>query len=203
MSFRVLLLCGSLQRISANRAALDVARAHMLRHDGVSVHEPDLIGDIPMLNPDRQDDPGAAVLALRDQVARSNGLLIACPEYAGALAGGLKNALDWLVGSGELYSKPAAVLSAGTSGGTYARQQLIQTLTWQGAHVVAQLGIAAPKSKSDSAGRFTDADTISAIEHVAQRLLDTATMSNEQRLAAVEEVTTAAGIEPGHIAPVV
>ena len=33
-------------------------------------------------------------------------MLIAAPEYAGAIAGVMKNALDWIVGSGDLYGKP-------------------------------------------------------------------------------------------------
>jgi NAD(P)H-dependent FMN reductase len=41
-------------------------------------------------------------------------VLVATPEYAGAVAGAVKNAFDWLVGSGEMYRKPVAVLSAGT-----------------------------------------------------------------------------------------
>jgi NAD(P)H-dependent FMN reductase len=48
--------------------------------------------------------------------------------------------------------KPVAVVSAGTAGGPFARQMLIQTLTWQGAHVVAQIGIAAPRTKVQRGG---------------------------------------------------
>jgi NAD(P)H-dependent FMN reductase len=42
----------------------------------------------------------------------------------------VKNAFDWLVGSGEMYRKPVAVLTAGTSGGQHARRMMAQTLTW-------------------------------------------------------------------------
>ncbi len=71
----------------------------------------------------------------------------------------LKNAFDWLVGSGDIYRKPVAVISAGTSGGRYARQAMAQTLTWQGAYVVAELGITGPRTKSDDQGRVTDVPT--------------------------------------------
>ena len=60
----------------------------------------------------------------RRRIAAADAVLIAAPEYAGALAGTIKNALDWIVGSGELYAKPVAVLSAGTTGGSFARQHL-------------------------------------------------------------------------------
>jgi NAD(P)H-dependent FMN reductase len=129
--------------------------------------------------------------------------MIAAPEYAGGLAGALKNALDWIVGSGELYSKPVVVLSAGTSGGVHARRNLIQTLTWQGAHVVGELGISAPRTKSDSRGHYTDPTTIGEIERLAQIAADAPTLAPEERLKLVTATTSSAGIEPGHIAPVV
>jgi chromate reductase len=67
---------------------------------------------IPLLNA-ALDDPGPVVTAWRKRIGRSEAVLIAAPEYAGALAGTVKNALDWIVGSGELYAKPVAVMSAG------------------------------------------------------------------------------------------
>src|SRR5271165_5394977 len=115
---RVLLVCGSLQSDSTNRSALDVARAALLA-GGVEASAFDALAAIPPLNPDRGDDPGEAVKAFRAQIGAANALLIAAPEYAGGLAGVVKNALDWIVGSGELYGKPVAVVSAGTSGGVF------------------------------------------------------------------------------------
>jgi NAD(P)H-dependent FMN reductase len=82
---RVLLVCGSLQRSSANRAALDVARA-ALSASGVEVSEFGGLGSIPPLNPDRGDDPGEALLAFRVEIAAAAAVLIAAPEYAGAIA---------------------------------------------------------------------------------------------------------------------
>src|SRR5689334_14584270 len=61
---RVLLVCGSLQRSSANRAALDVAGA-ALSASGVEAKAFDGLGSIPPLNLDRIDQPGEAVLAFR------------------------------------------------------------------------------------------------------------------------------------------
>ena len=95
------------------------------------------------------------------------------------------------------------MISAGTSGGVFARQGLIQTLTWQGAHVVAELGIAAPRTKSDAAGRYTDAATLAAIEALAEALLAAPALAPADRLAEVRRVVDGAGVDPVHIAPVV
>jgi NAD(P)H-dependent FMN reductase len=188
---------------SANRAALVVAEAYLRRRRDVQIEHADELAAIPGFNPELEENCGEAVGAFIEQVARADAMIIATPEYAGGIAGALKNALDWLVGVGSLYGKPVAVLSAGTTGGVYARRQLIQTLTWQGAHVVGDLGIAAPRTKSDAEGRFTDAATIAQIEALAQIAVDAPALPAEERLALVRDIVVAAGIEPGHIAPVV
>ena len=199
----MLTVCGSLQPRSANRAAIDVARAYLDAQAGVDVDDVTELAAIPPLDPDPGHDAGPAVDGWRAQIAASDAVLIAAPEYAGALAGTIKNALDWIVVSGELYAKPVAVLSAGTTGGSFARQHLIQTLTWQGAHVVADLGIAAPRTKSDAEGRYTDPVTVDAIEALTAVLLAAVTMPGDDRLALVRTIVDVAGVDPAHIAPAV
>ena len=203
MTIRVLLVCGSLQARSSNRAALDVARAHLLGRADLVVDEADGLASIPPFDADVELDPPPSVVRFRDQTARCDAALLAAPEYAGGLAGMVKNVLDWHVGgAGGLYVKPVGVLSCGTSGGRHARRQLAQTLTWQGAHVVADLGIGAPRTKSDADGRFTDDATIARIEAWADLVVDALDLDPATRLAHVEAVTAAVGVEPGHIAPI-
>jgi NAD(P)H-dependent FMN reductase len=55
------------------------------------------------------------VTNLRNRIAAADVVLIAAPEYAGALAGTIKNALDWIVGSGELHLKPTADMTVGST----------------------------------------------------------------------------------------
>jgi chromate reductase, NAD(P)H dehydrogenase (quinone) len=200
---RVLLVCGSLQRASANRAALDVARA-ALSTSGVEVSAFEDLGSILPLNPDRGDDPGEAVLAFRAQVGAADAVLIAAPEYAGGIAGVVKNALDWIVGSGDLYGKPVALLSAGTSGGVFARRDLVRTLSWQGAHVVASLGIEAASIKSvsdaDGSRRFTDPTTLHEIGALASSLVASVAQRPSERFAAVTRIARDAGVEQGPLA---
>lgn len=176
MSVRVLTVCGSIQPFSANRAAIDVAHSYMRSRRDVELDDYADLARIPPFNAAIDDDPGPVVTAWRKRIGSSDAVLIAAPEYAGALAGTIKNALDWIVGSGELYAKPVAVMSAGTTGGPFARQMLIQTLTWQGAHVVAQMSIAAPRTKSDADGRLTDDATIAEIERLTAVLVDAPTL---------------------------
>ena len=118
MDVRLLTVCGSLQARSANRAALEVASAIAVGA-GAFVEGFDRLSDIPAFDADRAEEPIDVIDEWRRRVQAADVVLVAAPEYAGAVAGAVKNAFDWLVGSGELYRKPVAVLSAGTSGGAH------------------------------------------------------------------------------------
>jgi chromate reductase, NAD(P)H dehydrogenase (quinone) len=69
------------------------------------------------------------------------------------MPGVLKNALDWLVSSGELYGKPVAVLCAAPSAqrGTYVREALGRTLDAEGACVVLSATVAVQRASAPSA----------------------------------------------------
>ena len=202
MSTNVLLICGSLQRMSANRAALDGVRSVLEARDGIEVADASELASIPPFNPDDEADRAPSVIAFQERVAEADAVIISSPEYAGALPGTLKNALDWIVGAAGFYGKPVGLISAGSTGGEHARQQLIRTLSWQGAHIVSHLGIAAPRTKSDESGRFTDSETIEAIGHLASITVDALVLPEEERIALVSAVVSAVGVDPPAIAPV-
>ena len=128
-------------------------------------------------------------------------VLVATPEYAGGVAGAVKNAFDWLVGSGSVYRKPVGLISAGTSGGHFARQAMAQTLTWQGAYVVAELGIAAPRTKSDADGLFTDGQTLTAISSLTESLLGASTLPAAELADLARRVVGGLGVDSAHVAP--
>ena len=166
---RVVAISGSLQAGSSNSALVRLAAGLSDRRLAVDVF--DGLADLPYFNPDLDGDaPPASVTELRACVSGADGLLIASPEYAHEMPGVLKNALDWLVRSGELYGKPVAVLSAAPSAerGGYAREALRQTLTAQGATVVASSTIAVPPTQRaaqpwPAEARATLADALEAL----------------------------------------
>ena len=63
------------------------------------------VGKLPLYNPDLEH-------YVPDQVADSQALLVADPEYAHGVTGTLKNALDWLVSFEPFANKPVALLNA-------------------------------------------------------------------------------------------
>ncbi len=199
---RLTTVCGSLQQRSANRAALAVASS-VARAWGATIDDFDRLADIPAFDADRDDEDIDVVDDWRQRIAAADALLVAAPEYAGGVAGAVKNALDWLVGSDTLYRKPVGLISAGTSGGRHARQAMAQTLTWQGAYVVADLGITAPRTKSDDDGRLTDVPTLAAIASLTEVLLGASARPATELVDLANAVVSALGVDRSHVAPAV
>jgi chromate reductase len=196
---RLLTVCGSLQTRSANRAALATASVVALAA-AAAVDDFKRLAEIPAFDADRSEEPIDVIADWRRRVHTADAVLVAAPEYAGGIAGAVKNAFDWLVSSGELYRKPVAVLSAGTSGGIHARRMMAQTLTWQGAYVMAELGIAAARTKFDG-GRVTDEPTTAAIASLTHLLLAAPAMPATEVVGRATDVVGSLGIDLAHIAP--
>jgi NAD(P)H-dependent FMN reductase len=154
---QILAVSGSLQDRSANSALIRAAQRMVPPGMELVVHP--TLGTVPLLNPELDGDAApAAVGALRAAFGSADGVLIASPEYGHSMPGLLKNALDWLVGSGELANMPVALVSASTTGGGGIRAQiaLIQTLLAQAADVVVTLTVPGVKNKLDAQGEIAD-----------------------------------------------
>ncbi len=106
---RILAVPGSLGAHSANRSLLEMAIS--LAPEGVEVVLFDSLGELPHFNPDLEETP-EVVHSWREAIAKSDALLIACPEYGHSLPGVLKNAIDWVIGSGELERKVVAITAS-------------------------------------------------------------------------------------------
>jgi chromate reductase, NAD(P)H dehydrogenase (quinone) len=109
---RILGVSGSLQRNSGNARLLEAAQRHA--PSGVEITIFDGIRELPHFDPDIEANgqAPAAVQAWRRALANSDALLVASPEYGHSLPGALKNAIDWVIGSGELERKLVAVTAA-------------------------------------------------------------------------------------------
>src|SRR5512138_474853 len=124
---RVLAISGSLRAASSNTAL--VGAAVLLAPGGVEVSAYQGLADIPPFNPDLDTAvPPAAVVRFRDALVGCDAILISSPEYAHGVSGVLKNALDWVVSSGELIDKPIALVNA-SARSIHAQASLRETLT--------------------------------------------------------------------------
>lgn len=102
------------------------------------------LADIPPFNPDLDNDAAPApIIRFRAALQLCDALLISSPEYAHGVAGVLKNALDWVVGSGELVDKPIALINTSTRA-AHAHRALWETLTTMSGRVIADASLTIP-----------------------------------------------------------
>ena len=138
-SIRVLAISGSLRRSSSNTALVGAAARLAPEAVGVSIYRE--LAELPPFNPDLDSDCApAAVTRFRAQLRACDAVLISSPEYAHGVPGVLKNALDWVVGSGELLDKPIALINA-SARATHAWTSLRETLTVMSARVIVAASI--------------------------------------------------------------
>jgi chromate reductase len=135
---KIIAVCGTLSAKSANLSLLESAAA--VATDGVSVEIFRGLGLLPLFNPDIETTGAAPsiVLEWRRALAESDAVLIASPEYGHSMTGVIKNAIDWVIGSGELYQKTVAITAAvpHPERGRRGLQALHQTLDAVSARVV-------------------------------------------------------------------
>jgi len=99
-SARILAVSGSLRARSTNSALLDTAA--QLRLPDIAVARYEGLAALPHFDPDADHEPlDPAVAELRRQLHHADALLVSTPEYAGALPGSFKNALDWMIGDDQ------------------------------------------------------------------------------------------------------
>jgi NAD(P)H-dependent FMN reductase len=127
---KLLGLSGSLRRVSTNSALLRAFAENAPA--GVTLEISDLVGDLPIFNPDREGEfTPPAVEAFGRSIREADGLVFASPEYAHGIPGGIKNALDWMVSRDEIPNKPALIVRASTRSdyALSALQEVLRTMS--------------------------------------------------------------------------
>jgi len=118
---KLLLISGSLRKASYNSAIIDFIAHYYAKSNKIIPMVFSNLDQLPIYNPDldshdlKSDNSPQEVQKFRQIVKETDAVLIATPEYAYEIPGGLKNALDWLVSSGEFVEKPVSILSSSTS----------------------------------------------------------------------------------------
>lgn len=107
---KIIAISGSLREKSYNKAALEALS--LVAPAGVEIAIFDGIRDLPLFNPDLEEERVLAVEILKSALGRADGLVIASPEYAHGVSGAMKNALDWLVSGEEFIGMPVMLINA-------------------------------------------------------------------------------------------
>ncbi|HNH56335.1 MAG TPA: NADPH-dependent FMN reductase [Leptospiraceae bacterium] len=151
VKMKILGITGSLRKNSSNTAIL--LAAQKLAIVGMEIEITDFIGRLPHFNPDLDNESvDPSVLEWRGKLSLADGFLISCPEYAHGVPGSFKNALDWVVSSGEFMNKPVLFLNASP----IVKASLTETLTVMTANVLLDASIQIPflRNKTDKEGNL-------------------------------------------------
>jgi chromate reductase len=160
---KIIAISGSLRATSLNTAVLHAARR--LAPEGLRIELFEGIGKLPFFNSDLEDERlPQEVGNFRKLIGAADGLLISSPEYARGVAGVMKNALDWLVGSQEFPGKPVALINTSPRA-SHALASLTLTLETMSARLVEEASITLPLI-----GTVNDADSIAANAELAEPL---------------------------------
>jgi NAD(P)H-dependent FMN reductase len=160
---KIIAISGSLRATSLNTAVLHAACR--LAPAGVRIELFDGIGQLPFFNSDLEGEHLPQDVAnFRNVIGAADGLLISSPEYARGVAGVMKNALDWLVGSQEFPGKPVALINTSPRA-SHALASLTLTLETMSARLVEEASITLPLL-----GTVNDAESIATNPELAAPL---------------------------------
>ena len=193
--FKILAIAGSLRKGSYNRGLLRAASA--LAPDGVVTQLFD-IGQLPFFNEDLEQagDP-EPVQQFKHAIANSNAVLIATPEYNGAVPGVLANAIDWASrpsGRSVLRNKPVSVMGAvlGKSGSANAQAALRGVLSRIGAIVIPDPQVLVPRASKlfDENVDLQDESTREEIRELVEALVHWCRRVQPEELVSVDHSGT-------------
>jgi NAD(P)H-dependent FMN reductase len=173
MSTTVTVLVGSLRADSANRKLAETLRD--LAPEGVELRIAENLGQIPFYNEDLDGaDAPAAAVALRQQVADSDRVLIVTPEYNATIPAVINNAIDWLsrpYGQGAIVGKPLGAIGVTPTpyGGKWAHDDARRSAKIAGAHVVENVDFSQSSLEVDV---LTDEQVLSNLRSALGALVD-------------------------------
>jgi chromate reductase len=112
-----------------------------------------------------------SVIDFRKAIEDSDGVLICTPEYVFSIPGILKNAIEWTVSTVVFTDKPAAIITASSSG-TKAHESLTLIMKTVGVKMpyTSTLLIQSIRSKTNNKGEITDPLTLDQLNALIRSL---------------------------------
>jgi len=175
-SLQILGIAGSLREKSYNRSLLRVAEHLCPQEAIINIFE---LNDIPLYNQDLESEMPKSVIALKEEIRKSDGILFVTPEYSYSISGVLKNAIDWgsrPFGDNAWDGKIAAIMSAssGMLGGSRAQYHLRQIFIYNNIITFNKPEVIVPfvQEKFDEEGNLTDEKTRHKIRELLEALIE-------------------------------
>lgn len=144
-SMKLLALSGSLRKASYNTAAIEALQILAPANIEVIIGS---IGELPLFNPDREEEYIPALAELAQSLSIADGLILASPEYAHGISGPMKNALDWLVGGTEFPFKPIMLINTSPRA-SHAQESLKEVVRTMSGIVIEKAYVSIPLLSSE------------------------------------------------------
>jgi NAD(P)H-dependent FMN reductase len=142
---KILALSGSLRKASYNTAAINALKVLAPNHVEIVIGD---IGDLPLFNPDRENERIPSLINLKNSLHESSGLILATPEYAHGISGPLKNALDWLVSGLEFPNKPIMLINTSPRA-SHAQESLKEVIRTMSGRIIENACVSIPLLSSE------------------------------------------------------
>ncbi len=149
----ILAICGSTREVSANLQIIRALEAIAGKAWKLTLYKG--LTELPYFNQDVGNEQAPqSVKDFRNAIEGADGVLICTPEYVFSLPGILKNALEWTVSTTVFSDKPAALITASSSG-EKAHESLVLVMKTLGVKTSEEacLHIPGVKAKLDAEGR--------------------------------------------------
>ena len=174
--YRIAVAVGSLRRDSYNRQLANAIKKLAPQEFSFT----DLrIDDLPLYNQDDDAHQAEPVKRLKDEVAASQGVIFATPEYNRSIPGVLKNAIDHAsrpYGQSAWAGKPAGIVGAsiGAPGASMAQQHLRNILAYLDVPTLGQpeVFIQVKDGFFDKNGEIASPDTKQFVQGWMNRYVD-------------------------------
>ena len=137
---KILFIIGSLRKDSFNRQLAKICEKLIGNNAEIAFLD---YSQIPFINQDIEYPAPEEIIKVREECINSDAIWIFTPEYNHSYPGHLKNLIDWLSrplykgaprSENALNEKPFTISSvAGASSGSFAREKLIELLSFTGA----------------------------------------------------------------------
>ncbi|WP_443748124.1 NADPH-dependent FMN reductase [Asticcacaulis solisilvae] len=159
----IVVLVGSLRKDSINKTYTHALEK--LATGQFAFHYADM--DLPLYNDDLWQSPPAKVVALKEAIAKADGILIVSPEYNRSIPAVTKNAIDWAsrpYGQNAWKGKAVAITGAstGSQGTAVMQSQLRSSLVILGTAVLGdpEVYITFKPEMLDADGAFANEGTV-------------------------------------------
>lgn len=119
------------------------------------------------------DNPPPVVVAFRNAIEQSDGIIICTPEYVFSIPSGLKNAIEWCISTTIFSGKPSGLITASASGQkAHEELQLIMKTVMAKFTDDTTLLIQGIKGKIDLNGNLTDNETQKKLDDFIKAFID-------------------------------